>query len=162
MKQFTREETLKFANIWKQFHDAGKHKSKIKTGTTVGYRADGTYGSMEFKYRESDLEFIHHIIYNYVRNLPLSRGIKPVADDPEYKFLKRRIADNLWGLRNAKRVLDSMPVPRTGIMGLLDSKEKSNYDFYKKKYEEALERFTKVFGNEMTVDLLLELYDTVS
>lgn len=103
MKQFTREETLKFANIWKRFHDAGKHKSQLKTGTTIGRQPDGNYKEITFKYRESDLEFIHHIIYNYVRNLPLSRGIKPVADDPEYKFLKRRIADNLWGLRNAKK-----------------------------------------------------------
>lgn len=54
------------------------------------------------------------------------------------------------------------PVPKTGVMGIFDTKTKANYDFYLKRYEEQLEKFTKVFGDEMTVDMLLELYDTVS
>lgn len=81
---FTREQITNFVINWRDYHKAGKHKKKPYTIETDPPQT----------HYASDLTCKHHMIYSYLRNLPLDRGLK--GSDEEKRALIRRVGDSLW------------------------------------------------------------------
>lgn len=84
MNNFTREQITSFVINWREYHKAGKHK---KTSYTIDTDPPQTH-------YKSSLTCTHHMIYSYLRNLQLDRGLKGSDDDK--KALIRKIGESFW------------------------------------------------------------------
>ena len=82
----------------------------------------------------SDLKFHHHILYNYLRNLPLERGMDLTKDDVAAKI--RYIASaGLWAVFNY-------------------SYHSKNSEVYKEKFKDEMKKYTDIFGADLSLEIL--------
>lgn len=81
---FTKEQITSFVKSWREYHKEGKHKKKPYTLNTDPPQT----------HYASDLTCKHHILYSYLRNLPLDRGLK--GSDEDKRALIRRVGRGFW------------------------------------------------------------------
>lgn len=79
--QFSKEQVLNFSNNWKQYHREGKHK-KRPVVVESGLPETNPYYFKPQVHMRSDLTLVYHIAYNFLRNLPLERGIQLERSNP--------------------------------------------------------------------------------
>lgn len=138
--KFTKEQVLNFSTNWKKFHGEGKHK-KVPVVRECGLPPSSPYYYEPQTHMVSKLEFHHYIIYNYLRNLPLERGMDLTKDDFDSKI--RSIQSDLWYIFNLKY-----------------HSERS--ETHKERLIKELQGYKDIFGPELTLEILEDFKVEVS
>ena len=70
----TIEQKLEFSTNWKKYHEKGLHKAKPYV-ISSGLPETDSYWFPPQTHKASDLKKQYHILYNYLRGLPVARGL---------------------------------------------------------------------------------------
>lgn len=124
--KFTFEQILSFAKNWKQFHADGKHK---KIAYTMDWLKPPQIG-----YRTA-LTTAHYVFYNYLRNLPLERGIEQSNENWEY-------------------LITSIPGTYNNPFNTFYLREQ--YSHGTPQLEESLKGFQAIYGEGITSEILMD------
>lgn len=133
--QFSKEQVLAFSNNWKKYHREGKHK-KRPVVVESGLPPTNPYYFKPQVHMRSDLKFVYHVAYNFVRNLPLERGINIERSNP------RILADLRYKIGNIE----------AAIKYRLEKPESSLYNF-----DKTLAPFKEIFGEQFDEYMLAAL-----
>lgn len=133
MNTLTKAQILEFSTNWKKFHGEGKHKKKprkVESYFPVGHY----YYFKPFYVQESDLSFVYHLMYTWIRNLPLTRGMDTEQNN----------------------ILDKITcAPRTQCWYMWRI---LNVNMDQDKMEEGMKLFKEVFGENMNIDIISEFF----
>lgn len=139
--KFTKEQVLSFSTNWKQFHASGLHKAKPVV-IESGLKPDNRYYFAPQTHMRSDMSFLYYVLYNYLRNLPLERGVSMTKSFPT----------NLNDLK-LEHELDVIYRTEQRIQCAVGP---STIERLNTQRATILSKFTNMFGEGITEDILLQ------
>lgn len=144
--KFTKEQVLSFSTNWKQFHSKGLHKVKPVI-IECGFPATSRFYTPPQTHMRSDMRFLYYVLYNYLRNLPLERGVSMKANFPSN--INELSGDyNIWNLSRMRKRLET-------------SSDSTAIDKLTLERANIIRVFTDIFGDAMTEDILMEFIEAL-
>lgn len=139
--KFTKEQTLDFSTNWKLYFQAGKHKKKpVVHAPPSMFKPGDRYWFEPQTHMQSDLTITYHLMYNYLRGLPLDRGL-----DKSKKGFEKHITEAIyrnWTLRRLEYIFNAV-----------DSKQSYANEAIK-ELPKTVEYIRGIFGDGITTEVL--------
>ena len=136
------EQKLEFSTNWKKYHENGSHKAKPYV-IDSGLPETNAYWFPPQTHKASDLKRQYHILYNYLRDLPLDRGLS--GDEGSVRtILSDILHHDYWEYNNRSY----------HYKYYTDKGQTENANKQKARINTLLEKHQAIFGETFTLDIL--------
>ena len=139
---FTIEQQLDFSTNWKKYHEDGLHRPKEHVISIDLPPTDPYYFDPQI-HMVSDLSRKYHIMYSFLRNLPLDRGLSGTDAD------KRDIFHNVYHMDYWRYNNRSHHYERYSKDGKVGEAK-----VHEERLNTVLEAHQTIFGKNFTLDII--------